>query len=232
MKTMGILGGMGPEATLHLFRLIIKYTPAKIDQEHVPILIWNNPHVPDRTKFIIGKGEDPLPHLIEGAKKLEKTGADFLVMPCVTAHYFYENIVREIKIPFLHIIEETIRHQKEKLPSIKKIGILASTGAVRTSLFQKLFENEGIEIITPDAYDQDNLVMKAIYGTKGIKAGYKIFPKKLLIEAGNNLIKKGAEALISGCTEVPLVLNRNVFNVPLLDPLIILAKSAVKFSFS
>ncbi|MEW6457239.1 MAG: amino acid racemase [Acidobacteriota bacterium] len=227
-----MLGGMGPEATLHLFKLIIKNTPAKIDQEHIPILIWNNPHIPDRTKFIIEKGEDPLPHLIEGAKKLENSGADFLVMPCITAHYFYEKILKEIKIPFLHIIRETIEHQKNRFPGLKKIGILASTGTVRTGLFQKFFKKEGIEIITPDANDQNNLIMKAIYGDKGVKAGYKILPKKLLIEAGNNLIKKGAEALISGCTEVPLLLTKNVFNVPLLDPLIVLAKSSVKFSFS
>lgn len=227
-KVIGILGGMGPEAGLHFCDLILRFTPAKKDQEHIPVILWSNPKIPHRTEFIIGKGENPLPYLIEGAEKLKKFGADFLVMPCVTAHYFYKKIIEKVKIPFLHIVEETRKYQKTNYPSITKIGFIASSGTIKSRIFQKHFND--IVALFPDSFVQEELVTRAIFGEKGIKAGYKKYPKKLLTKAGENLIKKGAECLVLGCTETSLVLKEKQFDVPLLDPLTILARKSVEYS--
>ena len=228
-KTIGILGGMGPEATVYLFDLIVKMTDAKKDQEHIPIIIYNNPKIPHRTNAILEGGPSPLPFLIEGAKFLEKAGADFIVMPCVTAHYFYSEIIKEIKIPFLHLIEETYNYIKKEFPALKKLGLLATSGTIKTSLFQKCFEKGGIEIIVPDEEEQ-NKVMEAIYCPEGIKAGYKEgLPKNLLIEVAKNLVsKKNCEGIIAGCTEVPLAVKKNDLFVPLINPLEIIACESIK----
>jgi aspartate racemase len=105
-KTIGILGGMGPEATAYLFRKIIRHTKADKDQEHLKVIIFNNPKIPDRTDFILEKGtENPLPYLAEAAKELQRSGADFIIIPCNTAHYFYEDICRAVSIPVINMIE-------------------------------------------------------------------------------------------------------------------------------
>lgn len=220
---------MGPEATLHLFKLIIKETPAKKDQEHLKIIIYNNPKVPDRTAFILGKGESPLPYLIEGVEYLNKAGSDIILMPCNTAHYFYDEISKIAKGKFLHLLIETA--SEIRLKNIKEIGILATTGTLKTGLWQKALGND-FEIIYPDEKIQQNLVMEAIYGRDGIKAGFKIGPKKKLIQAGNILIEKGAQAIVAGCTEVSIVMERNPFNVPIFEPLEIIAKKAVKMALA
>ncbi|MCP2520410.1 amino acid racemase [Candidatus Aminicenantes bacterium AC-335-B20] len=227
-KTIGILGGMGPEATVYLFELIVKMTDADKDQEHIPIIIYNNPKIPHRTCAILGGGPSPLPFLIKGAKFLEKAGADFIVMPCVTAHYFYSEIIKKIKIPFLHLIEETYNYVKKEFPTIKRLGLLATSGTIKTNLFQEYFEKGGIEIIIPDEKEQ-NKVMEAIYCSNGIKAGYKNgLPKNLLMEAAENLIsKKRCEGIIAGCTEVPLALKREDFRVPFINPLEIIARKSI-----
>lgn len=227
MKTIGILGGMGPEATLHLFKLIIKETPAKKDQEHLKIIIYNNPKVPDRTEFILGKGESPLPYLIEGAKFLDNAGCDIILMPCNTAHYFYDEIVKVARGKFLHLLNETAREIKDS--GVEDVGILATTGTLKTGLWQKAL-GKGINIIYPDKKEQEKLVMEAIYGEEGIKAGLKRKAKRLLIEAGESLIEKGAKAIIAGCTEVSIVFEINPFPFPLFEPLKIIAKKAVKLA--
>ncbi len=229
MKTIGILGGMGPEATLYLFKLIIKETPAKKDQEHLKIIIYNNPKVPDRTEFILGKGESPLPYLIEGAKFLDNSGCEIILMPCNTAHYFYDEISKVVKGNFLHLINETAREIKNS--GIETVGILATTGTLKTGLWQKALD-KGINIMYPDKKEQEKLVMEAIYGEEGIKAGLKRKAKRLLIEAGESLIKKGAKAIIAGCTEVSIVMEINPFPFSLFEPLKIIAKKAVKLALT
>ncbi|MFQ6082016.1 MAG: aspartate/glutamate racemase family protein [Candidatus Aminicenantia bacterium] len=224
---IGILGGMGPEATVYLFHLIIKLTDAPKDQDHIPIIIYSNPKVPHRTDAILKNGKSPLPGLIRGAKILEKAGADFIVMPCITAHYFYSEIINHLKIPFLHLVEETYKYVREKFPHLKRLGLLATTGTIKTGLFQSYFEKEKIEIISPEKGNQ-NLVMKAIYDPKGIKAGYtQGFPKELLLEVAKDLIGKKCQAIIAGCTEVSLALKEKDLPVSLIEPLEIIARVSI-----
>ena len=228
-KIIGILGGMGPEATIDLFTKIVKGTKVKKDQDHLRILIDNNPKIPDRTKAIQKSGPSPLPHLIRSAKLLEKAGADFIVIPCVTAHHYYKPLQKKIKIPILHIVEETVKYTLAKLRQVRKIGLVATTGTVHTGLFQKAFNERGIQLVLPTPETQRKWVMEAIYGKRGIKAtGPSEASKRLILEASQTLIDRGVQAILAGCTEVPLVLKEGDLSVPVIDPLAILARVSIK----
>ncbi|MGB8952742.1 MAG: amino acid racemase [Candidatus Aminicenantales bacterium] len=229
-KTIGILGGMGPEATAYFFDLIIKHTAAGKDQDHIPVLIWNNPKVPPRTDAILHGGQSPLPQLREGAKILCRAGADFIVMPCMTAHYYFQEITAREKTPFVHLIQEALLYAQKKIPGIKKAGLIASSGTVASGLFHKIFEKKGIQILNPSPKDQER-VMEAIFGKKGIKAGFTSGrPKKLLLSAARKLISGGAEAIIAGCTEVPLALKEGDLTIPFIEPMRIAAMTCIKMA--
>ena len=223
-RVIGILGGMGPLATADLFRRIVEKTPAKRDQDHPRIIIYNNPKIPDRTAFILGKGEDPRPELIEGAKKLESWGADFVIMPCNTAHFFAETIQRAIKIPLVSMVEETAK-QIEKM-GIRKAGLLATDGTVKGLVYHRTLLRRGIHIAVPGKRDQE-LVMKAIY--EGIKAGNLELGRELLLNVAKKLERR-VEGIIAGCTEVSVVLKPEDLSVPLIDPMDVIAEKAVKLA--
>jgi aspartate racemase len=224
-KIIGILGGMGPEATIDLFYKIIKSTPAEKDQEHLRIIIDNNPKIPDRTAAILGKGEDPLPALQETARNLEKAGADFIIIPCNTAHYYIPQIQESVDIPILNMIEETAKETQEKNPSIKKVGLLASIGIYKTEIYHQYFKKFNIEVISPEEEDKKE-VMKVIYAVKAGNLSEEV--KKNIIQIAQKLIDKGAEAIIAGCTEIPLVLKEGDAPVPIIDPTQVLAKIAIR----
>jgi len=229
-KTIGILGGMGPEATAYFFLLLIKNTEAACDPEHIPILIWNNPKIPPRTDAILHKGKSPLPLLLEGINILEKGGAGFIVMPCITAHYYAPKLEARAKVPFVNLLDESLGCAKRYFPGIKKAGLIASSGTVASRLFHKTFEKSGIEVISP-GQDEQKRVQNAIFGKKGIKAGFTTgAPKETIIAMAGILIKRGAEAVIAGCTEVPLVLGPKDISVPLIEPMKIGALACIKMA--
>ncbi len=226
-QTIGILGGMGPEATAYFFTLIIKSTKAETDQEHIPVVIYSHPEVPDRTDAVLGKGPNPLPHLLEGVRVLKEAGADFIVMPCVTAHHFYNEIMAEVRFPFLNLVDETLLYALRKVPEMKKVGLIASTGTLKSRLFHEAFDKEGVEIIEPTDEEQAQ-VMEAIFGKEGVKAGYTSGKcREIIHNTAQTLIMRRAEAVIAGCTEVPLVLKKGDIDVPLIEPLQILAEVSI-----
>lgn len=226
-KKIGILGGMGPEATSYFYELIFKNTKAKKDQEHIPVIIYSNPEIPPRTDAIFKKGPSPLPLLLEGVKILRQAGADFIVMPCITAHYYYPEIARQEKTPFLNLLDETLLSVQKNLPDLKKAGLIASSGTIKSKLFHKTFAKEGIQIIVPFEEEQEE-VMEAIFGKKGLKAGFTSgWAKKIIQDMAAKLVQRGAEAVIAGCTEVPLVLKENDLQVPLIEPLRIMALTSI-----
>ena len=227
-KIIGILGGMGPEATIDLFTKIVKGTKVKKDQDHLRILIDNNPKIPDRTLAIQGKAPSLLPELARSAKILENAGADFIVIPCVTAHYYYDSLQKEIKILILHVVEETMKYIQKKMKGTGRIGLIATEGTIHTGLFQKAFSNNAMELILPTPEVQRKWVTEAIYGKKGIKAvGPSEHSKRLIGKASESFIKQGAQAIIAGCTEVPLVLKGGDLPIPVIDPISVLASAAV-----
>ncbi len=226
-KTIGILGGMGPEATADLFRKIIRATPAKTDQEHLRVIIDSNPQIPDRTAAILAGGADPVPALQMTARNLERAGAGLIVVPCNTAHYFYPQIAAAVQIPVLHMIRETVAAILRLPVTVQTVGLLATTGTIRTALYHRELAAGGLSVLTPAEADQ-TLVMEAIYGPDGIKAGGMALPGETLRQAAATLIGAGAEAIICGCTEIPLVLQDGDLAVPVLDPTWVLAAAAVR----
>jgi aspartate racemase len=226
-KTIGILGGMGPEATAYMYSLIIKHTQAEKDQDHIRIIIYSNPEIPPRTDAILGQGPSPVPSLIEGMMRLKDAGADFIILPCVTAHYFMPEVLAKIDIPFLSLIDESLIWAKEHIPGLKKAGLLSSTGTQTSKLFHHKFGQAGIEVLVPEEDDQKK-VMNAIFGARGIKAGFTSGePRDIIIRAAEKMIFAGAQAILAGCTEVPLVLRAGDITMPLIEPMNILARKAV-----
>ncbi|MFA6770886.1 MAG: amino acid racemase [Bacteroidales bacterium] len=239
-KKIGILGGMGPEATLYLYKLIINNTPAKKDQDHIHVIINSNPKIPDRTRHIIYGEESPLTLLRQGAIMLEKAGADMILIPCNTAHYFVPELSKSIMIPILNMLDLTCKYIAQLVAASAKystaekvpVGILATTGTIKTQLYQKYIDKENLSYVLPTEKEQESLVMEAIYGEKGVKAGYHKGPAQLLMQASNLLIERGAQFIIAGCTEVPLVLTPKMVSVPLINSMEVLAQEAVKLAMT
>lgn len=223
-KIIGIIGGMGPEATASLFVKIIKATRADKDQDHFRIIIDNNPKIPDRTAAILGRGESPVPAIVKTAKNLEKMGAEIALLPCNTSHYFFDEIQSRLNIPVINMIAGLADHISRVYPHIKKAGLLATTGTIKTGLYQKYMPD--LQILYPCPVTQEEKVMRAIYGENGIKAGNTSEePMLLLKQAAGELIAAGAELIIAGCTEIGLVLKPEHISKPLLDPMDIVAKT-------
>jgi len=227
-KTIGILGGMGPEATAYFFDLIVRNTAAGKDQEHVPVIIRSDPRIPHRTDAILGKGESPVPMLVEGVKALRLAGADFVVMPCVTAHYFLKDVVARENVPFVNLLNEARKHVRAAIPGGRRIGLIATAGTVSTGIVRDAFAGAGIEVIVPGEDEQER-VMEAIYGKRGIKAGFTTGQaRRLILDVARGLVRRGAEAIMAGCTEVPLVLRQEDLVVPFIEPMRIGALACIK----
>ena len=222
-KVIGIVGGMGPLATADLFKKIVINTKAEKDQDHIRVLIDNNTNIPDRTGAILHGGEDPVPELTKSAKALENMGADLLIMPCNTAHYFHKSVAGAVNIPVLHMIEITCKALK--LQGIKKAGLLATDGTIQSGIYQKVFNDSGIELIKPDEKGQE-AVMDMIYG--GVKASKWDFDTTAVKEAMEALLVAGAETLILGCTELPLAKEMYSLDYPSVDPTLELAREAIR----
>lgn len=224
-KTVGILGGMGPMATADLFKKIIDFTAASNDNDHLHILIDNNTDIPDRTEAILYKGKDPLPEMIRSALRLECMGSDFLIIPCNTAHYFYENLCKMVKIPVLNMLEETVKEAKRQ--NINCVGLLATDGTIESGVYDKIFKQYGINIIHPSEKGQKS-VMDLIY--KGIKAGNKNMNPDSFINTLKELKEGGAQTMVLGCTELPIAFQ--IYNIQYenIDPTAVLARSAIIYA--
>lgn len=227
--TIGILGGLGPYATVDIFRKILDKTPAKIDQDHLHILIDNYPQIPDRSAALKGCGPSPIPAMVEAANRLCGAGADFLLIPCNTAHAFLPELRPHLKIPVLSIIDATAAYIAKHYPECSRIGLLATSGTLNSGVYAGKFK----ELLVPVPVDQEQLVMEAIYGSLGVKAGHlDDVPRELLLTAARRLVDAGAQVVILGCTEIPLVVKADDLPVPIVDPTMILAQTAVEYAMS
>ena len=224
-KTIGIIGGMGPLATADLFEKIVGHTKAACDQEHLHVVIDSNTNIPDRTAALLHGGADPLPELAKSAGRLEKMGADVLIMPCNTAHNYYDGIAAAVSVPVLHMVRLTAQTLVER--GVKKAGLLATDGTVRTGIYQKSFAGSGVELLTPDEAGQ-RAVMEMIY--QGVKAGDMAFDAQPARQAMERLLAAGAEVLILGCTELPLAVKLYGIALPAVDPTLELALEAIRFA--
>jgi aspartate racemase len=230
LRTIGVLGGMGPEAGARFLEEIVRACGAGRDQDHPPVVLCSLPQVPDRTAAILRGGPDPVPALRRGLAVLAGAGADFGVISCISAHYFWPRFAPRSPLALFSLIDETLIALQTMRPSPRTVGLIATTGTVRSGILARPFEAAGFRVIVPPAQSQAR-VMTAIYGKKGIKAGFTAgSPRKALLSVARELVRAGAQAVLAGCTEVPLVLRPEDLPVPLLDPMVLGAREAVRRS--
>lgn len=226
-RIVGILGGMGPEATVDFMREIIRLTPARRDQDHIPVITYSDPRVPERTAAILHGGEDPTPFLVRAAVTLERAGAGILAMPCNTAHYYLPRLKTAVDIPILDMIEETYAKSREQTGGAKVVGLLATQGTIESGVYHNVFARHGVEVLVPDAQDQ----IRIQEGIFQIKAGSYDGPSQGTFESiGLKLASAGASAIILGCTEIPLGFNPSRVAYPVVNATRVLAQAAVDWA--
>lgn len=225
----GIIGGVGPSATVQLMQYIIKNTPARRDQDHLRVIIDNHPQIPDRTDALLHGGESPIPYFIESIGVLKQAGVNFIACPCNTAHYFLRKLAVEHSFELIDMIEVTARHLAEK--GLKEAGLLSTSGTASTGIYQETGNRYGITIHSPsEAGIKD--VMEAVYGIKGIKANSRYERssrnRELLRGVIREFEEKGLGAVIMGCTEIPLSLRKKDTGLELVNPTELLAKEIIR----
>lgn len=227
--TLGILGGMGPEATADLYLQVLNYTPATTDQGHIPTLIYSNVKIPDRVSAINSGDTSILGYLRNSVRKLEEAGASYIAIPCNTAHYFYDVMQNAVSIPIINMISETATVAREEYPGVTKIGLLATSGTIMTGLYEKELKAKGFEVISPDPVIQEEYVMKAVRGVKAATSRQE--NEDLLAVAGQHLADRGAELIVLGCTEIPLAYNPGRVDLPMVNATEVLARKAVEIYY-
>jgi len=232
---LGIVGGIGPAATVDFMSKIIRNTNARRDQDHLRLVVEHNPHIPDRTANLLSGGEDPTDAIYDACRRLEANDATAIAMPCNTAHAYIARIQPRLTIPILNMLTETVDNIERNWCGRGRptVGLLATSGTIASAVYHKAAAERSLELIVPDAKHQQ-YVMSAIYGERGVKAGYVDGAcKTALLRALRHLARRGASVIILGCTELPLILEQNPAfriddqTVALLDPTDILARRCV-----
>ena len=226
---LGVVGGVGPAATVDFLEKFVRHTPAQRDQDHIKVMVEQNPQIPDRTDYLLGKGVDPTLALYATCRKLQTGEVDLIAIPCNTAHAFVDRIQPQLDIPILNMLTVTVGHIRELFPNLRMVGLLATSGTLASGIYRQSLEAQGLEEITPPPEMQQR-VMNAIYGPEGVKAGF-IAGQCIedLSAAVDDLAARGARVIILGCTELPLVYSsgegrsRNGHPILFVDPTEILA---------
>ncbi len=233
---IGVIGGVGPAATVDFMDKVILHTDARRDQEHIRMVVEHNPQIPDRTENLIAGGDDPTIPLYAACKKLETQDAELIAIPCNTAHAYVERIQRFLSIPIVNMLFETVQYIGRHHGERRTVGLLATTGTIRSRVYHEVFEGTGFALVVPEDVYQAK-VMNAIYGETGVKAGHTEGQcKEDLLQALEHVVKRGAEVVILGCTELPLILPQSEDfpvagkSIVLLDPTDILARRCVALS--
>jgi len=221
---VGVLGGMGPEATVDFMSKLISFTPGDDDQDHIRLLVDQNPTVPNRQDALLRGGINPGPVLADMARGLEAGGCDFLVMPCNTAHAFQDDIKAAVDIPFVSIVDATLDAAKDA----KCVGIMATTGCIRAAIYQPVLESRGMDYVLPSDAEVDELTQLSFEIKSGNKSDKIRTGMRRLAET---LIERGADLIVSGCTEFPLVLAADDLAVPLLSSTDELVRKTIAIAF-
>ena len=223
-KLVGVLGGMGPDATVDFMSKVIAATSARRDQDHVRMLVDHNPGVPDRQRAILGGAEDPAPALAAMAARLEAAGADLLVIPCNTAYVFRDAVAAATSIPLLSIVDVTVAEVTRRVPGIEAVGVLATAGCLAGGVYQRALAAAGIDAGMPSE-DELDVLMQLVYAIKGGQHDQASGPA--MARLADALHERGAEAVIAGCTEIPLVLGQQMLSVPWISSTDALARATV-----
>jgi len=228
-RVIGVLGGMGPAATVDFYAKLVRLTPAQVDQDHPRVIIDGNAAIPDRTEAVLGRGPDPTPALVETAQNLERAGAELIAIPCNSAHAFLGAIRAAVSVPVLDITDEVARAAAALTPRPDAVGLLATEGTLRMRRYHEALAARGIATLEPDP-DDEAVVMDAIHAVKAGDLGPGVRAAVHRIAGG--LVRRGAGAVVLGCTELPLVMGAEDAAVPVLDGTEILARAALRDAFA
>lgn len=220
-RVIGVIGGMGPDATVDFMTRVLRCTPAEVDQDHVHMLVDHNPRIPSRQQAMKGEGEDPGSILAASAAGLEACGADFIVMPCNTAHAWERDIRAAIAIPFVSIIDQSVSRAL-RVGEGQPIGLITTPGCLAAGLYQDALSDRELMLQEPVELAETMTLIDRI------KAGDKSQAVATALRAlGERMVVRGAGSLIAACTELPLVLEQSMFRVPLVSSTAVLAEIAV-----
>ncbi|WP_249670862.1 aspartate/glutamate racemase family protein [Cellulomonas wangleii] len=198
---VGVIGGVGPAATVCFLDLVVRRTAAERDQDHVDLVVLQHAGIPDRTAYILGRStEDPGPVMAADARRLERLGVGFVVVPCNTAHHFTDEVAAAVGVPVLSIVDETADEVAAR-PGVTRVGVLATSGTLAAQVYQRAFEDRGLSVVVPDDADQD-VVMRIIYDE--VKAG-RPADVGALHAVADRLRERGADVVVLGCTELSVV---------------------------
>jgi aspartate racemase len=226
MRRVGILGGMGPEATVLLMQKIIDATPAQGDADHIPLIVDQNPQVPSRLRHLMdGRGDDPGPVLAEMARRLEQAGALALAMPCNTAHHYAQSIRTAVNIPLIDMVSLSVGHAATLVGPDRNLGILASPAVRRVGLFDGICKAAGL---TPVYAADDDAMLANIRRIKS--EGVTPAARVALITASSNVLDQGARVQMVACTEFSLVTDAAAPGVNAFDALDRLVAAIIAFS--
>jgi aspartate racemase len=224
MKRLGIFGGMGPAASAEFVNRLIAQTPATCDQDHIPFVLWNNPQIPDRSTSLRNQDNRPLPFLLEGIQVLKTARCDLIVIPCNTAHFWYDDMVK-LKVPIVHIVDSIADALRDAAVLAGTIGVMGTQATVELGLYQYKLNKAGWTCIVPTKEEMDTLVQPAI---NLIKSGDMSQAYDMFMTVIDSLIARGATAVVLGCTEIPLAVNQSRRDgIPLINSIDSLVKSVI-----
>jgi aspartate racemase len=202
---IGVLGGMGPLATVDFLHKIVTSTPATCDQDHLPLLVWNVPQIPDRQKSLAGTGESPLPAMLQGIQRLNDGGATRIAIPCNTAHLWSSELAAASLAPLIHIVDAAIAAVELHGTKGAPVGIVATRGTLAGNLYQDRLSARNIPYLINTDDEIDSLFTPGCYSIKQNRLDHG---GTLLESAARQLVRRGAQTLILACTEVPVGLSR------------------------
>jgi aspartate racemase len=230
---LGIVGGMGSPAGAWLFSHILAYAKAERDQDYPEILLHNNSRIPDRTEAILYGGKSPIPELARSIHIFNSSGMDIAVLACMTAYYYHRQLAAIFRGRLVDPVELVLRKILDaRGPGIKRVGLMGTSGLIRSNIFPDRFGPAGLEIITLDEDDQQKYFMTPIYMPSGIKSGINTPEiRDLFWTQSQILTAKGADVLVGACSEIPLVLDRT-FDRPFFNVFDLLAKELASMTIT
>jgi len=224
LKKLGIIGGLGPAATAHFYDMLTELTDAQCDQQHLEIIIYSKPQIPDRTAYILHKSdESPVPMMITAANALIKLGVANIAMPCVTAHCFYDDIAQNIDVPVINMLSEAIDYLQSR--EIRRAGLMATDGLFESGIFSGLLAANGIDVLLPHEGEQAQ-IMRTIYEYKANRTS----DPSATVRVADRMKADGAEIVLLACTELSLLKRDMELDDYHVDMLEILARCAIELS--
>jgi len=228
-KILGVLGGMGPLASAHFMMRLTLLTPASCDQEHVPAILWSDPRIPDRGNALRG-GPDPFPAFRRAIDGLQSIGCTAIAIPCNTAHGWFDRMQDYASVPILHIVDAAAAELRKVAPEGARVGVMGTSATLEMRLYQDRLTALGWDVIVPSEAEMAELVMPAIRMVKANQLAQSFAPAAQVV---TSLAARGAQAVILGCTELPLAVQAGPLSslpVPIVDTIDALARASIAWA--